>query len=74
MEKKQLNSLVYGQCLIYVILKLRQLRYCKDMHMDKDALVLLRALKVLIFVFGQEREYKLSLVNTDDKFSHVYLG
>ena len=71
-EIKKLYSLVLGQCTEQMISKLKTLDTYKDMHIKKDALNLLKAIKDFTFMF--DGEYEMSLAEAIDRFYRIYQG
>ena len=51
--------------------KLKSLPMFKDMHIAKDPIKLLKAIKALTFKFDNEKEYEMSLVEAIDKLYQV---
>jgi hypothetical protein len=71
-EIKRLYSLVLGQFTDYMISKLKDLPIYCEMHEQEDTLKLLKSIKSLTFMSGNNKEYKMNLVKADDKFHKIY--
>jgi hypothetical protein len=71
-ECKKLYTIILGQCTNYMTAKLKALSNFKDMHMDKNPVKLLKAIKGLTFKFDNEKEYEMSLVEAVDKLYRTY--
>jgi hypothetical protein len=54
-EAKRLYAVIIGQCTEFMIAKLKSMPTFKDIHANKDALRLLRAIKGLVFRFDGEK-------------------
>jgi hypothetical protein len=55
-----------------MISELKALPMFKEMHLDKDPITLLQAIKGLTFKFDNEKEYEMSLVEVIDKLYQTY--
>jgi hypothetical protein len=65
---KKIYSLVLGQCTEYLVSKLKELPTYQEMHVRKDALQLLKAIKAFTFMSNNNKEYEMSLVEADERF------
>jgi hypothetical protein len=74
LEKKRLFSMVLGQYTVYMISKLEELLSFTTINTQKNMLSLIIVMKNLIFVFNGEKEYRVSLVEADDKFCQLLQG
>jgi hypothetical protein len=55
-ECKKLYTVILGQCTNYMFSKLKALPTFQEMHVDKDPVTLLQAIKRLTFKFNNEKE------------------
>ena len=71
-ECKKFYAVILGQCTEYMIAKMKATPGFKDMHMNKDSLMLLKTIKGLTFQFDGEKEYEMSLVDAMDKLYRMF--
>jgi uncharacterized protein YabN with tetrapyrrole methylase and pyrophosphatase domain len=71
-ECKKLCTVILGKCTGYIISKLKALPTFKEIHVDKDPVTLLKAIKELTFKFDNEKLYDMSLAEAIDNLNRTY--
>ena len=71
-ECMKLYTVILGQCTTYMVSKLKAMPTFKEMHVTKDPVTLLKAIKGLTFKFDNEKEHEMSLVEAIDKLYRTY--